>query len=194
VHPGRVAPCAACVGRHGREAIVTFCIGSITISKALAVALGPGLPLPPLSQSVPVASRTSANSCPDGWREHRPPSSTRVEQRGWVVRDVHIRTQPPHKQREQQESNHSSHNSDTRRRAREAIAKKEAGAAGGESGARAHGPALGGEAGSVLIVSLSAKCPRMPPPVVVSLPPVVNPLQVPVAASARMNYNICGRI
>ena len=29
--------------------------------------------------------------------------------------------------------------------------QKEAGAAGGESGARAHGPALGGEAGSVLI-------------------------------------------
>ena len=30
------------------------------------------------------------------------------------------------------------------------LQKKEAGAAGGESGARAHGPALGGEAGSVL--------------------------------------------
>jgi hypothetical protein len=65
------------------------------------------------------------------------------------------------------------------------LQKKEAGVAGGESDARAHGPALGGEAGSVLIVSLSAKCPRMPPPVAVSLPPVVNPLQVPVAASAQ---------
>jgi hypothetical protein len=34
---------------------------------------------------------------------------------------------------------------------RKEFGKKEAGAAGGESGARAHGPALGGEAGSVLI-------------------------------------------
>ncbi len=37
--------------------------------------------------------------------------------------------------------------------------KKEAGAAGGESGARAHGPALGGEAGPVLIGSLHCKVP-----------------------------------
>jgi len=35
--------------------------------------------------------------------------------------------------------------------------EKEAGAAGGESGARAHGPALGGEAGSVLIRKLIHK-------------------------------------
>jgi hypothetical protein len=35
--------------------------------------------------------------------------------------------------------------------------EKEAGAAGGESGARAHGPALGGEAGSVLIIKLIHK-------------------------------------
>lgn len=34
---------------------------------------------------------------------------------------------------------------------RKKLGEKEAGAAGGESGARAHGPALGGEAGSVLI-------------------------------------------
>ena len=34
-----------------------------------------------------------------------------------------------------------------------------AGAAGGESGARAHGPALGGEAGSVLIGKLICKVP-----------------------------------
>jgi hypothetical protein len=34
---------------------------------------------------------------------------------------------------------------------RKKFGEKEAGAAGGESGARAHGPALGGEAGSVLI-------------------------------------------
>lgn len=72
--------------------------------------------------------------------------------------------------------------------------EKEAGAAGGESGARAHGPALGGEAGSVLIVSLSAKCPRMRPPVPVSLLLVAYPPQVPVAASAQSNYNICGRV
>jgi len=58
--------------------------------------------------------------------------------------------------------------------------KKVAGAAGGESGARAHGPALGGEAGSVLIVSLSAKCPRMPPPVAVSLLPVVCRYRYPL--------------
>ena len=69
--------------------------------------------------------------------------------------------------------------------------EKEAGAAGGESGARAHGPALGGEAGSVLSISLSAKCPRMRPPVSVSRPPVAYPPQVPVAASAQSNYNIC---
>jgi hypothetical protein len=37
--------------------------------------------------------------------------------------------------------------------------KKEAGTAGGESGARAHGPALGGEAGSVLIGKLIRKVP-----------------------------------
>src|SRR5690242_11457923 len=48
---------------------------------------------------------------------------------------------------------------------RKRLPEKEAGTAGGESGARAHGPALGGEAGSVLIGSLSAKCPRMRPPV-----------------------------
>ena len=35
--------------------------------------------------------------------------------------------------------------------------EKEAGAAGGESGARAHGPALGGEAGSVLMDKLIRK-------------------------------------
>jgi hypothetical protein len=35
--------------------------------------------------------------------------------------------------------------------------KKEAGAAGGESGARTHGPALGGEAGSVLMGKLNRK-------------------------------------
>src|SRR6266700_3477473 len=74
------------------------------------------------------------------------------------------------------------------------LQKKEAGAAGGESGARAHGPALGGEAGPVLSVSLSAKCPRMRPPVSVSRPPVAYPPQVPVAASAQSNYNICGRL
>ncbi len=35
--------------------------------------------------------------------------------------------------------------------------EKEAGAAGGESGARSHGPALGGEAGSVLMGKLIRK-------------------------------------
>jgi hypothetical protein len=35
--------------------------------------------------------------------------------------------------------------------------EKEAGAAGGESGARTHGPALGGEAGSVLMSKLNRK-------------------------------------
>src|SRR5690242_21601400 len=38
-------------------------------------------------------------------------------------------------------------------------AEKEAGAAGGESGARAHGPALGGRAGSVLLDKDSCKVP-----------------------------------
>jgi hypothetical protein len=46
---------------------------------------------------------------------------------------------------------HSSHGYDSRCRARESVREKEAGATGGESGARAHGPALGGEAGSVLM-------------------------------------------
>ena len=35
--------------------------------------------------------------------------------------------------------------------------KKEAGAAGGESGARSYGPALGGEAGSVLIANANSR-------------------------------------
>ena len=39
--------------------------------------------------------------------------------------------------------------------------KKGAGPAGGESGTRAYGPALGGEAGAVLIGSLSEKGPRV---------------------------------
>ena len=61
---------------------------------------------------------------------------------------------------------------------------------GGERRPRARsGP--GGEAGSVLSISLSAKCPRMRPPVSVSRPPVAYPPQVPVAASAQSNYNIC---
>lgn len=77
---------------------------------------------------------------------------------------------------------------------RKRLEKKEAGTAGGESGARAHGPALGGEAGSVLIGSLSAKCPRMRPPVPDFLLLAAYPLQVPVAASAQSNYNICGRV
>jgi hypothetical protein len=46
---------------------------------------------------------------------------------------------------------HSSHSYDSRCRAREVSGEKEAGATGGESGARTHGPALGGEAGSVLM-------------------------------------------
>jgi len=74
------------------------------------------------------------------------------------------------------------------------LPEKEAGTAGGESGARAHGPALGGEAGSVLIGSLSAKCPRMRPPVPIFLLLAAYPLQVPVAESAQPNYNICGRV
>jgi len=107
---------------------------------------------------------------------------------------VHTHTQKPHKQQEQQERSHSSHSSDTRRGAQETTGEKEAGTAGGESGARAHGPALGGEAGSVLIRSLSAKCPRMRPPVPIFLLLAAYPLQVPVAASAQSNYNICGRV
>jgi hypothetical protein len=42
---------------------------------------------------------------------------------------------------------------------RHEVRKKEAGAAGGESGARAHGSALGGEADSVLIAKLICKVP-----------------------------------
>jgi hypothetical protein len=40
---------------------------------------------------------------------------------------------------------------------RHKLQKKEAGAAGGESGARSYGPALGGEAGSVLMDKLNRK-------------------------------------
>src|SRR5690242_21864044 len=68
---------------------------------------------------------------------------------------------------------------------RKRLEKKEAGTAGGESGARAHGPALGGEAGSVLIGSLSAMCRRMRPPVAVSWLLAAYPLQVHYAASAQ---------
>ena len=64
-------------------------------------------------------------------------------------------------------------------------AEKVAGAAGGESGARAHGPALGGEAGSVLSDIVAAKCPRTRPPVSVSRRQVVFRYQVPGAASAQ---------
>ena len=72
--------------------------------------------------------------------------------------------------------------------------EKEAGAAGGESDARSHGPALGGRPAPSLWVSLSAKCSRMRPPVSFSRPPVAYPPQVPVAASAQSNYNICRRV
>ena len=71
-----------------------------------------------------------------------------------MVGDLHIHTQLPQRQQGQRGRNHSSHSYYSRRRARETVREKEAGATGGESGARAHGPALGGEAGSVLSISL----------------------------------------
>ena len=73
--------------------------------------------------------------------------------------------------------------------------EKEAGAAGGESDARTHGPALGGEADSVLIGKLIRKVlPYATTSSIVLRPPMANPPQAPVAASAQSNYNICGRV
>lgn len=64
---------------------------------------------------------------------------------------------------------------------------------GGERRPRARsGPGGGGRLRP--FVSLSAKCPRMRPPVPVSLLLVAYPPQVPVAASAQSNYNICRRV
>ena len=63
--------------------------------------------------------------------------------------------------------------------------EKEAGAAGGESDARSHGPALGGEAGSVLMGKLNRKVlPYATTSVVFATNPVAYPPQAPVAASA----------
>ena len=74
-------------------------------------------------------------------------------------------------------------------------AKKEAGAAGGESGARAHGPALGGEAGSVLINKLIRKVP----PYATTTSVVFATTSVVSAAGTRcsvsqLNYNIRRRV
>ncbi len=72
--------------------------------------------------------------------------------------------------------------------------QKEAGAAGGESGARAHGPALGGEADSVLMAKLIRKVPPY-----ASTTSVVFATIGGVSATgtrcgvSQSNYNICGR-
>ena len=70
--------------------------------------------------------------------------------------------------------------------------EKEAGAAGGESGARAHGPALGGEAGSVLIGKLIRIGLWYATTGGVSTTRVVSP-QVPSCSVSQSNYNICRR-
>jgi hypothetical protein len=67
---------------------------------------------------------------------------------------------------------------------------KEAGPAGGESGARAHGPALGGEAGSVLIGKLIRIGLWYATTGVVSTTRVVS-TQVPSCSVSQSNYNIC---
>ncbi len=72
--------------------------------------------------------------------------------------------------------------------------KKEAGAAGGESGARSHGPALGGEAGSVLMGKLIRKVP----PYATTNSIVFTTTGGESATGTRCgvsqsNYNICGR-
>ena len=72
--------------------------------------------------------------------------------------------------------------------------QKEAGAAGGESGARAHGPALGGEAGSVLMGKLIRKVP----PYATTTSIVFATIGGVSATGTRCgvsqsNYNICGR-
>lgn len=72
--------------------------------------------------------------------------------------------------------------------------KKEAGAAGGESGARAHGPALGGEAGSVLMGKLIRKVPPY-----ATTSGIVFTTTGGVSATgtrcgvSQSNYNICDR-
>ena len=69
--------------------------------------------------------------------------------------------------------------------------EKEAGPAGGESWARVYGPALGGEAGAVLIGSLSAKGSRIDTGVVSATGPV-SP-HAPSCGFSQSNYNICRR-
>jgi hypothetical protein len=72
--------------------------------------------------------------------------------------------------------------------------KKEAGAAGGESGARAHGPALGGEAGSVLMGKLIRKVlPYATTSVVFATTDGVSATGTRCGVS-QSNYNIYGRV
>jgi len=73
--------------------------------------------------------------------------------------------------------------------------EKEAGAAGGESDARSHGPALGGEAGSVLIDKLNRK---VLPYATTSVVFATNSGGVSATGTrcgvSQSNYNICGRV
>ena len=72
--------------------------------------------------------------------------------------------------------------------------EKEAGAAGGESDARSHGPALGGEAGSVLMGKLSCKVlPYATTSVVFATAGGVSATGTRCDVS-QSNYNICGRV
>jgi hypothetical protein len=70
---------------------------------------------------------------------------------------------------------------------------KEAGPAGGESGARAHGPALGGEAGSVLIRKLIRMDRGMPPPASFRHRWRIATGTL-MQRQLNQNYNICRRV
>ena len=72
--------------------------------------------------------------------------------------------------------------------------EKEAGVAGGESDARSHGPALGGEAGSVLMGKLNRKVlPYATTSVVFATTGGVSATGTRCGVS-QSNYNICGRV
>jgi hypothetical protein len=72
--------------------------------------------------------------------------------------------------------------------------EKEAGAAGGESGARSYGPALGGEAGAVLMGKLIRKVlPYATTSVVFAITGGVS-ATVTRCGVSQSNYNICGRV
>jgi hypothetical protein len=72
--------------------------------------------------------------------------------------------------------------------------EKEAGVAGGESDARSYGPALGGEAGSVLMGKLNRKVLPYATTSVVFATTGGESATGTRCGVSQSNYNICGRV